>query len=208
MTTNGVFLDRLALPLRRAGLNRVNISLDSLDSQVFAAVTGRDRHGDVLAGIEAALAVGFHPVKINIVALKGVNGDETSTSSPSPSRGAFSCASSRRCRWEWPTPGGPTTISRATTSPAHRGRLPARARRWHEWHEQRPRRTYRVTGTGTEIGFITPMSNSFCSRATGCGSPRRLRPPCLSPCDELDLRVPLRGGGDDGRSPRSSGVRW
>ena len=68
--------DRLAVPLRRAGVRRLNVSLDSLDRHTFARITGRDRHAEVLAGITAALAAGFHPVKLNIVALAAVNGHE------------------------------------------------------------------------------------------------------------------------------------
>lgn len=78
LTTNGIYLASQAEQLRKAGLNRVNISLDTLDPTRFKFIA---RNGDlkrVLAGIEAAAAVGFSPIKLNCVLLKGVNEDEIS----------------------------------------------------------------------------------------------------------------------------------
>ena len=76
MTTNGVTLGRLAGPLKRAGLKRVTVSLDSLRRERFARIAGRDMLVQVLAGIEAALEAGLHPVKVNSVLMRGVNDDE------------------------------------------------------------------------------------------------------------------------------------
>ncbi|HET6519144.1 MAG TPA: radical SAM protein, partial [Geminicoccaceae bacterium] len=75
VTTNGSMLDRYALPLYRCGVRRVNVSLDTLDPARFRAITRWGRYERVLGGIEAAKAAGLH-VKINAVALKGVNEDE------------------------------------------------------------------------------------------------------------------------------------
>jgi cyclic pyranopterin phosphate synthase len=76
LTTNGVTLDRHAMALTVAGLDRINISLDTLDPARFAALTRRDRHADVLAGIAAAAAAGLAPLKINAVLVRGSNLDE------------------------------------------------------------------------------------------------------------------------------------
>jgi cyclic pyranopterin phosphate synthase len=76
VTTNGLSLDKLAVPLRAAGLDRVNVSLDTLDPGRFAQLTLRDRHADVLAGLRAATRAGLTPVKINTVLMKDVNDDE------------------------------------------------------------------------------------------------------------------------------------
>ncbi|MFC8682014.1 GTP 3',8-cyclase MoaA [Microbacterium ureisolvens] len=76
MTTNGIRLPQLLPGLIAAGLSRVNISLDTLDRDRFAALTRRDRLADVLAGIAAAAASGLRPVKLNAVAMRGVNDDE------------------------------------------------------------------------------------------------------------------------------------
>lgn len=73
LTTNGLGLDKRAAKLKAAGLHRVNISLDTLDADQYATLTRRDRHRDVLAGIDAALAAGLTPVKINAVIMPGVN---------------------------------------------------------------------------------------------------------------------------------------
>src|SRR5690606_26285836 len=76
LTTNGLALGKLAEPLREAGLTRLNISIDTLQRERFAALTRRDRIDDVFTGIEAALRVGFDPVKLNAVPMRGVNDDE------------------------------------------------------------------------------------------------------------------------------------
>src|SRR4030067_1410550 len=76
LTTNGILLKELARDLRQAGLNRINISLDSLRKDRFFQITRKDDFERVWSGIEAALEVGLSPIKINMVAIKGLNDDE------------------------------------------------------------------------------------------------------------------------------------
>ncbi|MEV7804754.1 GTP 3',8-cyclase MoaA [Microbispora sp. NPDC088329] len=76
VTTNGIGLARLAEPLARAGLDRVNVSLDTLDREVFVRLAHRDRLRDVLDGLAAATAAGLTPVKVNAVLMRGVNEHE------------------------------------------------------------------------------------------------------------------------------------
>jgi GTP 3',8-cyclase len=76
LTTNGIGLDRLAGPLHAAGLDRVNVSLDTLRPETFQALARRNRLDDVLAGLEAAAATGLAPVKVNAVLMRGLNDDE------------------------------------------------------------------------------------------------------------------------------------
>jgi cyclic pyranopterin phosphate synthase len=76
LTTNGMLLPRLAADLARGGLNRVNISLDTLRPDRFQAIARRGNLDDVLAGIDASLACGLGPIKLNVVAMRGVNDDE------------------------------------------------------------------------------------------------------------------------------------
>ena len=76
LTTNGVLLPFYAEDLKKAGLKRINISLDTLQKEKFKVLTGRDQIAEVLAGIELALRLGFNPVKLNTVLLKGLNDDE------------------------------------------------------------------------------------------------------------------------------------
>jgi cyclic pyranopterin phosphate synthase len=76
LTTNGLLLERDAVALAEAGLDRVNVSLDTLDPDRFRRITYRNRHADVLTGLAAARAAGLSPVKINSVLLRGINDDE------------------------------------------------------------------------------------------------------------------------------------
>ena len=76
MTTNGATLSLSANRLREAGLKRINISLDSLRSERFTALTRRDNLKEVLDGISTAIEAGFDPVKINMVVMRGINDDE------------------------------------------------------------------------------------------------------------------------------------
>lgn len=76
MTTNGTLLEKMAADLKAAGLSRVNVSLDTMRRDRYQKITGRDLLPNVLAGIDAALAVGLTPVKLNMVILKGINDDE------------------------------------------------------------------------------------------------------------------------------------
>jgi cyclic pyranopterin phosphate synthase len=73
VTTNGIGLDKLAGPLAECGLDRVNVSLDTVDREVFKTITRRDRFDDVVAGLAAADAAGLRPVKVNAVLLRGSN---------------------------------------------------------------------------------------------------------------------------------------
>ncbi len=76
MTTNGFLLKQKARALKEAGLKRLNVSLDSLHRECFKEMTRRDALEDVLVGLEEAAAVGFWPIKVNVVVIRGMNGDE------------------------------------------------------------------------------------------------------------------------------------
>ena len=76
LTTNGITLEKNAHTLRSAGLNRINISIDTLKAERFKEITLRDEMGKVITGIEASLEAGLSPVKINVVVMRGINDDE------------------------------------------------------------------------------------------------------------------------------------
>ncbi|MCX8042334.1 MAG: GTP 3',8-cyclase MoaA [Thermodesulfobacteriaceae bacterium] len=76
LTTNGFFLEEKALILKKVGLKRINISLDTLEREKFKKITGKDELNRILRGIEVALEVGFNPVKINVVVIRGFNHEE------------------------------------------------------------------------------------------------------------------------------------
>jgi GTP 3',8-cyclase len=195
LTTNGSQLGVHAADLYAAGVRRVNVSLDTLDEAAFKAVT---RWGDlrqVLKGVDAALAAGLK-VKINTVALRGVNEDEISAIA----------------RWAH---GLGMDLSLIETMPLGeidgdrtdqylplslvRARL---AQRWTlediPYRTGGPARYVRVAETGGRIGFITPLTHNFCEscnrvRVTCTGTLYM----CLGQEDAADLRAPLRASGDD-----------
>ncbi|MEV6705368.1 GTP 3',8-cyclase MoaA [Micromonospora wenchangensis] len=204
LTTNGLGLDRLAPALRDAGLDRVNVSLDTLDAARFAALTRRDRLGDVLAGLAGAAAAGLAPVKVNAVLMRGVNEDEA------PALLRFALDHGYELRfieqmpldaqhgWDRATMVTAEEILASlaagfalTPDPAHRGAAPAE--------------TWLVDGGPARVGVIGTVTRPFCgdcdrTRLTADGQVRN----CLFATEESDLRGALRAGADDAGIAR----RW
>ncbi|MDA8437014.1 MAG: GTP 3',8-cyclase MoaA [Actinomycetales bacterium] len=191
VTTNGLKLTRLAQPLRDAGLRRVNVSLDTLDRDRFKALTFRDRHDDVLAGIRAAQAAGLAPVKVNAVLMRGVNDDEA----PALLRRALD--EGWRLRFIEQMPLDPSGIwLRSTMITAddvfaalseHYTLTPVPSR------GSAPAEEFYVDGGPGTVGIIASVTRPFCAacdrlRLTADGQLRN----CLFARDELDLRVALR----------------
>jgi cyclic pyranopterin phosphate synthase len=201
MTTNGILLSRYAEALADAGLDRVNISLDTLAPARFRRITRRGDLSDVLTGIEAARRAGLRPIKINTVVIRGLNDDEV----------VELAAKSREVEWwnirfiELMPVGDDAAMEQAwedqvVTAQEIRTRIetalgplePARMRAGNG-----PARYYRLPGAPGTIGFITPISEHFCEqcnrlRLTADGQLR----PCLLSDQEVDLRGPLRAGAD------------
>lgn len=195
MTTNGATLPLLADNLRRAGLRRINISLDTLDRQRFLDLTRRDELEPVLEGIDAAVAAGFDPVKVNAVLMRGINHDEIipflelGRSKGLIVRFIEFMPLDAQGEWSEDTVVGYDEIlevagSRFDFDPVARGTSPAE------------RFIYR-DGQG-EFGVIASVSEPFCDscdriRLTADGQLRN----CLFSLDHVDLRVLLRGGASD-----------
>jgi cyclic pyranopterin phosphate synthase len=202
VTTNGLGLERLAVALRDAGLDRVNVSLDTLDPERFIALTRRDRHGDVLAGLRAAAAAGLTPVKINTVLMRGINDDEA----PALLRFALDHGYELRFieqmpldaqhRWDRHTMVTAEQILASLAGfglqpdPVSRGTAPAET--WivpgHTALDGRPAR----------VGVIGSVTRPFCgdcdrTRLTADGQVRN----CLFATEESDLRGLLRAGASD-----------
>jgi GTP 3',8-cyclase len=202
LTTNALGLERRAAGLKAAGLHRINVSLDTLDRARFARITHRDRLADVLAGLEAAVATGLTPVKINAVLLPGVNDDEA----PALLRWAVAHGYQLRFIEQMPldAQGGWRRDAMVTAAeilaalgrefeltqaePGSRGAAPAE--------------TWLVDGggaTGTDrVGVIASVTRPFCgdcnrTRLTADGQVRN----CLFARGETDLRGLLRDGTDD-----------
>jgi cyclic pyranopterin phosphate synthase len=196
MTTNAHTLATLASPLAKAGLHRVNISLDSLDSQRFAELTRGGNLQRVLNGIHAAREAGLTPIKINAVLLDGVNEHEVYDLVEYFS----SHASTTELRFiEYM----PFEVRRYNTVPAERLRAMLR-QRWELIPEKGqsttagPARTMKVKETGLKVGFISPLSEHFCA---SCNRLRlqangHLRT-CLAHEDTPSLRDLLRRGDSD-----------
>jgi len=198
LTTNGVLLAEYARDLREAGLKRINVSLDTLRPERFAYITRRDHFKEVWRGIEEAMRVGLHPVKINVVALRGINDDEIEDfarlSIDHPLHVRFiEFMPVGENRWEEGKVLTCEEIRRrlevlGELIPVPAGELDGPARR------------FRIHGGKGEVGFISPLSARFCAtcnrlRLTADGKIRA----CLFSDDEVDLKAVLRaGGGEEG----------
>jgi len=197
LTTNGLLLEEHLDALVAAGLRRVNVSLDTLKRGRYRDLTGVDALGRVLAAVDAALTAGLRPVKINVVALRGVNEDELIDLA------RLSLARPLHVRFIEFMPIGASRLAgrEPLLVPEIRRRLaplgdlvpvPPGAM-------DGPAQRFRLPGAAGEIGFIPAISHHFCSRCnrlrlTAAG---RLRP-CLLSDREEDLKGPLRSGATDG----------
>ncbi len=198
MTTNGILLSRFVPSLAEAGLDRVNISLDTLRSERFARITRGGNIEDVLAGIDAARRAGLEPVKINAVIIRGMNEDEV------VSFARMTVEEGWNVRFiEWMPVGaeavleyswGDTVVTaeqmRRAISASLGELIPATSAVGNG-----PARYYRLPGAAGTVGFITPVSEHFCYRCnrlrlTADGQLR----PCLLSDAEIDLRTSLRAG--------------
>ena len=201
MTTNGVGLAERAEALARAGLDRVNVSLDSIDQANFAAITRRDRLADVLAGLAAANAAGLRPVKVNTIV-----DPETGLEDVVPLvRFCLQHDYQLRIIEQMPLDAGHEWRREAEVV-AHRV-LAALRHRFTLRPDPTPRGSApaelwrisdRTTGRTGKIGIIASVSQPFCStcdrtRLTADGQIRS----CLFATEETDLRVLLRNGADD-----------
>ncbi len=197
LTTNGVLLAEKAAALWQAGLRRLNISLDSLNPERFARITGSDRLDQVWEGIQTAEAMGFTPIKINCVVLRGINDDELldfarlSLEHPWHIRFLEFMPIGRSSRWraDYYLPVAEMRARLQQQGPLEE--LPAGV-------NAGPAQRYRYPNAKGEIGFISPISQHFCQdcnrlRLTADG---RLRP-CLFGDEEVDLKGPLRTGAED-----------
>jgi cyclic pyranopterin phosphate synthase len=197
LTTNGIGLARLAGPLAAAGLDRVNVSLDTLSAERFRQISRRKRHADVLEGLVAAAAAGLTPVKVNAVLLRDVNDDEAADllayclergyeirfieQMPLDAQHAWN-------REKMITADEILAMLQArftlSPDPAERGGAPAE--RW------------LVDGGPATVGIIGSVTRPFCgtcdrTRLTADGQIRN----CLFAREESDLRAALRGGASD-----------
>ncbi|MBV9098398.1 MAG: GTP 3',8-cyclase MoaA [Frankiaceae bacterium] len=196
LTTNGIGLARVAADLAAAGLDRINVSLDTMHRATFIALSRRDRLDDVLAGLDAARAAGLAPVKVNTVLMRGINESEALDLLD------YCIEHGLQLRFIEQMPLDPqhgwdrdvmvtaeeivaTLSQRHTLTPvADRGSNPAEL--------------FRIDGGPAVVGVIASVTKPFCAacdrvRLTADGQVRN----CLFATEESDLRTPLRTGADD-----------
>lgn len=189
MTTNGVLLAKHAQDLKDAGLKRVNIGLDTLQPHRFRQITGYNGFEEVLQGIETALKVGLSPVKINVVLLRGINDNEVldfvaiTREEPLEVRFIELMPFGHRKQWSNLFLSAREVKERIAQERSLKSLSPGEG----------PAVRYRVKGHRGTVGFITPISHSFCYRCnrlrlTADGYLR----PCLLSDQEMDLKTPLR----------------
>ncbi|HYK30157.1 MAG TPA: GTP 3',8-cyclase MoaA [Streptosporangiaceae bacterium] len=198
LTTNGIGLDRLAAPLQAAGLDRINVSLDTLSAQKFVDLARRDRLADVLAGLKAAADAGLTPVKVNAVLMRGINDDEAAELLRYCLDNGYDLRFIEQMPLDaqhgWRREQMVTAdeiLAQLTTEftltpddPAERGSAPAEK--------------FLVDGGPQTVGIIGSVTRPFCGacdriRLTADGQLRN----CLFARTENDLRAPLRAGASD-----------
>jgi cyclic pyranopterin phosphate synthase len=196
VTTNGSQLDKYAAELKNHGVKRINVSLDTLDPDKFRAITRWGDLGKVMNGIDAAQAAGLQ-VKINAVALKGVNEDEL----PRLMEWAHGRGMDLTVIEVMPLGDvGETRLDQYLPLSMVRARLAERFTLDDiDYQTGGPARYVRVKETGGRLGFITPMTHNFCEscnrvRITCTGTLYM----CLGQNDAADLRAPLRASESDG----------
>ncbi|HEY3003242.1 MAG TPA: GTP 3',8-cyclase MoaA [Kribbellaceae bacterium] len=198
LTTNGIGLGRLAGPLADAGLDRVNVSLDTIRAETFQRIARRDRIDDVIAGLVAAAGAGLTPVKVNAVLMRGVNDDqavellEFCLERGYELRFIEQMPLDAQHGWDRRTM---VTADETLERLAERFALePVEASR----RGSAPAETYVVDGGAGVVGVIASVTRPFCGdcdrvRLTADGQVRD----CLFARTESDLRTPLRDGASD-----------
>jgi GTP 3',8-cyclase len=197
LTTNGSQLERYATELYAAGVRRINVSIDTLDPHKFEAITRWGKLDKVLAGLKAAREAGL-AIKINCVALKGVNDDEFDRLVAWCGDEGFDLTFIEVMPMG--DIGGETRLDQYLPLSLVRSKL---AERWTlneiDYNTGGPARYVEVQETGRRIGFITPLTHNFCEscnrvRLTCTGTLFM----CLGQEDAADLRTPVRISDDDG----------
>ncbi len=196
LTTNGIMLSKMAEDLKKAGLNRVNISLDTMYAEKYKGITRGGNIDLVWDSIREAERVGLSPVKINMVPVRGLNDDEI------PSFASLTLENNYHIRfiefmpavcnggWEKEKSVASSEILEKISGLGKIEQLKFRGKG--------PSRNYRIKGAAGIIGLISPLSDHFCGfcnrlRLTANGKIR----PCLFSKEVIDIKTPMRNGATD-----------
>ena len=191
LTTNALRLAALAQPLADAGLERVNVSLDTLDRERFSELTKRDRFADVLTGIEAAQRAGLTPLKVNTVLMRGINDDEAVPLLRHALENGWSLRFIEQmpldAQGSWDRGDMVTAAEILELLSEHFALTPVATR------GSAPAEEFYVNGGPATVGIIASVSKPFCAacdriRLTADGQVRN----CLFSLEETDLRATLR----------------
>lgn len=194
LTTNGLGLARLARPLAEAGLDRVNVSLDSIRPETFHRITRRDRLHDVLEGLEAAADAGLGPIKVNAVLLRDVNEDQAAELLEWAVRGGYQLRFIEQMPLDaqhgWTRETMVTAAETLARLEKEFDLTPAT-----EPRGSAPAELFVVDGGPATVGVIASVTRPFCGdcdrvRLTADGQVRN----CLFAREESDLRAALRAG--------------
>ena len=184
ITTNGILLPQLAVPLRQAGVDRVNMSLDTLDPEKYGMITRLGRLEDALAGLQAALEAGFQKVKLNAVLIGGFNDDEI----PALAELTLRYPVDVRFIEYMPMPQvqdfGPEAYLPCDTVLKRLPQLGPVADR------SRVARCYQLPGALGKVGLISAVTNDFCA---GCNRIRLTSDGKLKPCLHDGQEIPIKG---------------
>lgn len=195
MTTNGVLLKKMASTLKRKGLSSLNISLDTLKKDRFNLITRRDCFNEVMEGIEKALEVGFSPLKINVVLIRGLNADElldfVNFAKDKPLNIRFIEFMPFKSN-QWSEESLVSYAEMRSLIQEHYTLIPLMG------SPSAVAKDFAIEGYPGRVSFITSMTNHFCSscnriRLTAEGAVK----PCLHDASEINLRNALRNGASD-----------
>lgn len=197
LTTNGILLKEVAASLKDCGICRINVSLDTLKAERFYHITGRDYFDQVREGIEEAERLGFNPIKINVVAMKGINDDEIldfarlTLEKPYHVRFIELMPVGDKNMW---------TAERFISAQEIHNKIQTLGVLHPIDHDSLdgPAERYALEGARGEVGLIAALSNHFCDncnrlRLTADGHLRG----CLFSDQETDMKTPLREGKED-----------
>ena len=191
LTTNGSQLEKHAAALKKSGVKRINISLDSLKPEVFKKITRTGNLKQVLAGLQASIKAGFSGIKLNTVLMRGINDDETADLVQ------FAIINKIDISFIEEMPLGKVNHARESTFVSNADTLKLLSSKYSLLASTEttrgPARYWRVAGTQTKIGFISPHSHNFCESCNRvritCKGELYL---CLGQEDKVDLMPILR----------------
>jgi len=193
LTTNGSFLEEYAHLLKEAGVSRINVSLDTLDRERFIKLTGQDKLAQVLAGIKKAQKVGLTPIKINMVVMKGFNDHEI------VDMAKLAMDHPYQIRFIEYMPFRPGENYLFTAAEMKQQLVAAGFTKLiPQLGGSCPAKIFNIPDSKGSIGFITPISQHFCSSCNRIRlTPDGYLKPCLLSNDEYPLRGSLRSGMSD-----------